>query len=163
MLHAFVWALSTPSTEMHRFRPFRNLAFYFIDFFSNLSTVRGKMSSSTNYSQGFYGKVTLPTIYEWHKFNIWQEKIHVYARKIISCWYLMSAVLQQNHRWMWVCCQRTQGQSLFRTILGTGIHLAHSALSLQLHPLLHSKPAISNLSSVNKDKETDQKIPWRRK
>lgn len=32
MFHALVCAVSAPSTEMHRFRPFRNLAFYFIDF-----------------------------------------------------------------------------------------------------------------------------------
>lgn len=41
---------------------------------------------------------------------------------------------------------------MFRTILGTGINLAQSALSLQLHP---SEPAISNFSDVNKDKEKE--------
>lgn len=64
MLHSLVWALSASASEMHRFRLFRNLDFCFIDFFSNFSTVRGKMSSSRNYSQGFCGKVTLPNIYE---------------------------------------------------------------------------------------------------
>lgn len=55
-------ALSISSTEMHRFKPLRNLAFYFIDFFSSLSTVGGKTSSSQKYSHGFCGKVAFPSI-----------------------------------------------------------------------------------------------------
>lgn len=78
-------ALSAPSTEMHRFKPLRNLASYFIDFFSSLSTVGGKMNSSQKYSHGLCGKVAFPSIMNDTSLISGKKKIHVYARKIISC------------------------------------------------------------------------------
>lgn len=78
-------ALSTSSTEMHRFKSLKNLAFYFIDFFSNLSTVGGKMTSSQKYSHGFCGKMAFPSVMNDTSLISGKKKTHVYTRKIISC------------------------------------------------------------------------------
>lgn len=147
-------ALSTPSTEIHRFKPLRNLAFYFIDFFSSLSTVGGKMSSSQKYSHGFCGKVAFPSIMNDTSLISGKKKYMFILGELsladIKCQQYCSRIPDE-------CgfAASIYKDKMFRTILGAGINLAQSALSLQLHP---SEPTISNFSDVNKDKE--KKIIW---
>lgn len=71
-------ALLTSSTQMHRLKPLRNLAFYFIDFFSSLSRVGGKMSSSQKYSHGFCGKVAFASMMNDTSLILARKKICLY-------------------------------------------------------------------------------------
>lgn len=141
--------LSTPSTEMHRFKPLRNLAFYFIDFFSSLSTVGGKVISNQKHSHGFCGKVTFASIMNDTSFISGKKKNMFILGKLsladITCQQYCSRIPDE----CWFAASIYKDK-MFRTFLGTGINLAQAALSLQSHP---SQPTVSNFSDVNKDKE----------
>lgn len=142
-------ALSTPSTERHRFKPLRNLTSYFTDFFSSLSTVGHNMSSSQKYSHGFCGKVAFPSIMNDTSLISGKKKYMFILGKLsladIKCQQYCSRIPDE-------CgfAASIYKDKMFRIILETGINLAQSALSLQLHP---SEPALSNFCDVNKDKE----------